>query len=92
MATTSLSVQLDLAIARALHAEIRTPAADAVRRAADEVGVTLRPLHPGQTHDLLMPFFVVEAPDRTSAERIATRLREVPGVEGAWLQPPQAIP
>ena len=92
MATTSVSVQLDLDVARALHAQTRTPAADAVTRVADELGVTMRPMHPGQTHELLMPFFVIDAPDRAAAERITARLRELQGVEGAWTQANTATP
>ena len=49
-------------------------------------------MHPGQTHELLMPFFVIDAPDRAAAERITARLRELQGVEGAWTQANPATP
>lgn len=92
MATTSVTVQLDLDTARALHGGTRSAATIGVQRVTDELGITLKPQHPGQTHQLLLPFFVVDAPDRATAERIARRLREAPGVEGAWVPPSPAAP
>ena len=66
--------------------------ADAIREAARELGVTVAPMHPGQTHELLAPFFYVEAPDRAVAERVASRLRHVRGVAAAWVRPSEQQP
>jgi hypothetical protein len=65
--------------------------ADAVRQVADELGVALVPVHPGQTHELLAPFYFVEVPDRATAERAAKRFRQVNGVEAAWVRPPAEL-
>jgi hypothetical protein len=92
MAKTSITVQLDLETARALHAHAKAPAAKEVRDAAAELGVTLQPVHPGQTHELLAPFFFIDAADAETAERVATRLRRVKGVAGAWVRPIDAAP
>jgi len=96
-----VELQLDPDAARELHRSDAAPAdaasgarsqADAIRQAARELGVTVAPMHPGQTHELLAPFFYVEATDQAAAERVASRLRQVPGVAGAWVRPSDEQP
>jgi hypothetical protein len=89
-----VEIQLDLDTARALHTVSKararggaSSAADAVQQVAQELGVTVAPVHPGQTHELLAPFFFVDVPDRATAERVAERLQQVKGVEAAWVRP-----
>jgi hypothetical protein len=82
-----VSVQLRPDVALALHGAIaRTPEAEELQRRAGELGVELRPVHPGETDPLLVPYFTSEAPD-SEAERIAAELAALPGVEGAYLKP-----
>ena len=55
-------------------------------------GMNLKPVHPG-THDpLLIPFFTVEVPDQSTAERIIAALCESKAVEGAYTKPAEAPP
>ena len=44
--------------------------AEQLLTAAAELGVKLEPVHPGQTHPLLAPYFMVETPDRATAENV----------------------
>ena len=60
--------------------------------AASELGVRLEPLHPGQTHPLLVPYFVAEVPDRESAEKVIDRLSRFQIVEAAYLKPDEELP
>ncbi len=55
--------------------------------ATAELGVSLAPVHPGQTHQLLVPYFMVETPDREAAEKVINRLQRFGIVEAAYLQP-----
>lgn len=95
-----VELQLDPDVARELHrpgaladAGSAAPSqAEAIRQAARELGVTVAPVHPGQTHELLAPFFYVEASDRAAAERVASRLRQVRGVAAAWVRPSDQPP
>jgi hypothetical protein len=67
----------------------------ATKRLLDEtakLGVHLEPVHPGQTHPLLAPYFMIEAPDRKTAERIISRLKRFDIVEAAYLKPEEQLP
>jgi len=48
-------------------------------------GLALSPVHPGATDPSLVPHFLVDAPDPASAERLLKALRQVDGVDGAYL-------
>lgn len=60
--------------------------------AAAKLGGRLEPVHPGQTHPLLAPYFMVEVPDRAAAEQIISRLQRFEIVEAAYLQPDEQLP
>jgi hypothetical protein len=57
-----------------------------------ELGVQLEPLHPGSSDPELASQFYVSVADEEDGERVATRLRSVPGVEAAYLKPPDEPP
>ncbi len=63
-----------------------------VLNAAAELGVRLEPVHPGQTHPLLAPFFMVETPDRETAEKVIDRLSRFKIIEAAYLKPDEQAP
>ena len=95
-----IEVQIDLQTALALQgiagggieATKGSPAA-AVWKAAQALGVTLQPVHPGQSHALLAPFFFIELPDDPDfARRVIERLRKVNGVEAAYVRPSNEPP
>src|SRR2546428_12099613 len=58
--------------------------AEQLLKAAAELGVKLEPVHPGQTHPLLAPYFMVETPDRVTAEIGISHLNRFEQVEGAY--------
>lgn len=60
--------------------------------ALTELGVKLEPVHPGQTHPLLAPFFMVEVADRETAEKVISRLQRFDIVEAAYLKPEEQLP
>jgi len=60
--------------------------------ATAKLGGRLEPVHPGQTHPLLVPFFMVEVPDREAAEKLISRLQRFDIVEAAYLKPDEQLP
>jgi hypothetical protein len=68
------------------------PETEQLLKAATELGVSLMPVHPGQTHPLLAPYFTVEAKDKKTAEQIINRLQRLDAVEAAYLQPESKLP
>ena len=60
--------------------------------ATAELGIRLQPVHPGQTHPLLAPFFMVEVSNREQAEKVIDRLQRFNIVEAAYLKPEEQLP
>lgn len=61
-------------------------------RVADELGITLEPMHEGAEEPELQTYFTVEVPDAQTAERIAERLRACAAIEAAYLKPTDELP
>jgi len=59
---------------------------------AAELGVSLRPMHPGATDRTLASYFVADVPDMATGERIASRLRRSRGVQAAYVKPDDELP
>jgi len=66
--------------------------AEQLLKAAAELGVKLEPVHPGQTHPLLAPYFMVETPDRATAENVISHFNRFEIVEAAYLKPEEQLP
>jgi hypothetical protein len=64
----------------------------AVLDAAAELDVRLEPMHPGQTHPLLAPYFTVEVPDNEASQRVIDRLSQFAIVEAAYVKPDEQLP
>ena len=63
-----------------------------VAMVARSLGVRLLPMHPG-THDPeLRTYFIIEVPDRQTADRIVTALLGTAEVEAAYLKPTEEMP
>ena len=58
----------------------------------EKLGLKLVPVHPGQTHALLVPYFFIEVPDRQTAERVINLLKHHKIIEAAYLKPEEAAP
>ena len=69
-----------------------TDAARDVLRTADELGVSLEPMHAGVDDPALAGYFSVEVADPASAQRVIERLGACEAVEAAYVKPPEAAP
>lgn len=58
----------------------------------NKIGLKLQPIHPSQTHPLLVPYFMIEVPDRRTAERVINQLSQNQIVEAAYLHPEESAP
>ena len=68
------------------------PESEQLLHAAAELGVRLKPVHPGQTHQLLAPYFMVETKDRKTAEQLISAFQQFDFVEAAYLRPEDELP
>jgi hypothetical protein len=66
-------------------------AAQAVRQAADELGIVLEPLHRGST-DPALSVYVVARVRPAEVSRVVQRLLHCPGVDAAYSKPPGEAP
>ena len=69
-----------------------TPSAAGLLRTIQELGVVLEPMYPGETHELLAPYFQINVPDRSIAEEIVARLQACEGIQAAFVKPAAALP
>jgi len=74
-------------VADALRDGTATGAAAAIRDAATAAGVELVPQHPGVEDPVLSRWFGAPVADPEVAEGLAERLRELDGVEAAYVKP-----
>ena len=77
---------------KAVAAEMRKPKpcasiAGAVTDLVKELDVDLQPLHPTVQDATLQVFFVIIAPDQTTGDKVAKRLRDCTGIEAAYVKP-----
>ncbi|OEU57551.1 MAG: hypothetical protein BA871_09590 [Desulfuromonadales bacterium C00003096] len=86
-------IQVSADVARALH-QHTPPTIDSqeLTKAAKELGVLLKAMHPGAEDPLLTPYFMIEAPDSTIAEQVIARIRQCKSTEAAYLKPPDELP
>lgn len=63
-----------------------------VAQVARDFGVELRPLHPGTLDPELQRYFTIETRDADTAQRLIERLSGAPGVEAAYIKPPEGPP
>lgn len=57
-----------------------------------ELGVSLTPMYPGQTHPTLLPYYFIDVPDQATADKVVTRLSQSAVVEAAYSQPNAELP
>ena len=58
----------------------------------DGLGFSLEPLHSDTDDPLLRTFFMVDVPDRATAELVTANLRGCKAVQAAYLKPPDEMP
>jgi hypothetical protein len=59
---------------------------------AQQLGVEIKPLHPGTQDPTLIQHLYVEVPDQQMAEQVIARLQQCNSVEAAYLKPPEEPP
>jgi hypothetical protein len=57
-----------------------------------DLGIVLKPVHPGSKDPYLAPYFGVQVTDRATAERIIDRLQNCKAVEAAYFKPSEELP
>lgn len=88
-----VTIQLSAVVARTLHRrESPTTESQELLKIAEELGVSLEPVHPGAEDPLLAPYFRVDVSDSATAERVIAHLRQSKAVEAAYLKPPDELP
>ena len=86
-------VQVLERVARALQAKGPAPPdASDLAAATEALGIELRAMHPGTEDAELAQYFIVEAPDLATAERLAGRLRQCTAVLAAYWKPADELP
>jgi hypothetical protein len=69
-----------------------TPEAEELRGRVEQLGLSLQEMHPGTEDPALAEFLIIEVPDPQTGERVATALRDCPGVEAAYMKPSDELP
>jgi len=88
-----VTVHLAPQVARELKlGAAESSAAREIVSVAKEMGVELRPMHPGSTDPRMASTYVVEASDDETAKRVAARLRGLPATEAVYVKPHPAPP
>ncbi len=86
-------IQVSTDVARILHQRgAPTTESKELFRITEELGVLLKPMHPGAEDPLLNQYFLVEVPDSATAERVIAHLRRSKAIEAAYLKPPDELP
>jgi len=70
----------------------RSAETEQLLNAAAELGVELQPVHPGEVDPLLAPYYMIEVPDRDTAEKVIERLSRFDVVEAAYVKPEEQLP
>ena len=63
-----------------------------ISQAANELGIVLRPQHPGTSDPILEALYTVDVEGRVQGEQVAARLRTCNGVEAAYFKPADELP
>jgi hypothetical protein len=90
---TQVTVLVRSDVAKALQqGSPTTPPARDILQAAQELSVSLAPMHPGVDDPNLSGYFIANAADERAAQRVVERLRSLEAIEAAYVKPPEALP
>jgi hypothetical protein len=59
---------------------------------ANQLGVKLEPVHPGNVHSSLIPYYMIEAPDQETVDKLLEGLGQLNIVEAAYVKPDEQLP
>jgi hypothetical protein len=88
----NVMVQLSSEAAHAIRGDELPPELHEAQQNLRPLAVALEPLYPGAEDSSLATWFRVTVEDETSAERVASALRDSPVVESAYVEPLSAPP
>lgn len=91
--TMQVVIQVTADVARPLH-QLGPPTeqSEALLRMAETFGLTLKPIHPGTDDPELQTYFMVDVHDPETAQELTDRLQQMPGIEAAYIKPPDELP
>jgi signal recognition particle subunit SEC65 len=75
-----------------LDGAVDSPLVGDVLRAVRDLGVKLLPVYPKSRNRRLKSEFVVEVPDRETADRVVDRLNALDATEAAYYKPADELP
>jgi hypothetical protein len=93
VAKIQITVRVTEDVARAIHQKgPSTTESEELFKVTNELGVLLNPMHPDVEDSILASFFIVEVPDKTTADRVITHLQQSKAIEAAYVKPPDELP
>lgn len=86
-------IQVTADVARALH-QLGPPTdeSEALVQVMETSGLTLEPIHPGTDDPSLQTYFMADVEDPGTAQELINRLQQMPGIEAAYIKPPDELP
>jgi hypothetical protein len=88
-----LTVRLKPTAAAALTGEAQPNSeTEPLARVLEDLGLSLEPMHPGESDPALSSYFTTEVADPQTAERAAEALGRLDAVEGAYTKPAAELP
>ncbi len=95
--TETMVIEISMQVSPSVQVSLRQGEADTSASAeilavVTELGLELKPVHPGTADPLLTRYFVIEVEDSTTAGRALARLQGCEGIEAAYVKPPDAPP
>ncbi len=88
-----ITVQVLADVARPLHQkEAPTAESEGLLKMIESFGLTLESMHKNTDDPNLQRYFIVEVPDRETAQQVIDRLLQSEAIEGAYIKPPDELP
>jgi hypothetical protein len=88
-----ITLQLDQTLTHRVNNEgVEVIGATELGRIIGTLGIRAEPLHPGERDPSLACFFSINVPDGVEAQWIVAQLLATPGVESAYIKPPDEAP
>jgi hypothetical protein len=90
---TQITVIVTDSAARVLYGtDPATAESKELLQVTESLDVTIQPMHPGVTDPTMMAYFIIDAPDMETAERVLTQIQQLKAVVGAYIKPPDELP
>lgn len=88
----TITIQVTPELAQGLRQKgVGSESAEELKRIANDLNVSFRPLHPHTNDPLLSSYLVADVSDPRVVEPLLSRLRRSPAVKAAYVKPPDAM-